>query len=359
MDEESPGQRKIIHCDADCFYAAIEMRDDPMLRGRPIAVGGSRDRRGVISTCNYEARRFGVHSAMSSAQALNLCPDLLLLPHRFDAYREASQQIREVFFEYTDLVEPLSLDEAYLDVSEADNCRGSATRMAEEIRQKVRERVGITVSAGVAPNKFLAKVASDWNKPDGLWVIPPAAVDEFVLDLPVERIHGVGKVTAAKLHRLGIRRCGDIRRWDRVELAERFGSFGMTLYNYSRGIDGRSVKPSHRRKSLSVEHTYPTDLQGFNACSQHLPELYRELSRRLDKLDGQYRVVKQFIKIKFNNFQSTTMEVLSETPRISLFQHLCRQAYERQSLPVRLLGMGVRLLDLQEGENPQQLVLFE
>ena len=195
--------RKIIHCDCDCFYAAIEMRDDPALVGRPLAVGGKPDSRGVVATCNYEARAFGVRSAMPTSRALRLCPELILVPPDFERYRAASRQILAIYRDYTALVEPLSLDEAYLDVSGVDRCRGSATLMAEEIRARIRAEVGITASAGIAPNKFLAKIASDWNKPDGQFVIRPDDVDAFVLELPVSKLFGVGKVTAAKLEQLG------------------------------------------------------------------------------------------------------------------------------------------------------------
>ncbi|MDR2032082.1 MAG: DNA polymerase IV, partial [Azoarcus sp.] len=210
--------RKIIHCDCDCFYAAVEMRDDPSLRGKPLAVGGRPEARGVIATCNYEARAFGVHSAMSTAHALRLCPRIILLPPDFRRYRAASRQILAIYRDYTPRVEPLSLDEAYLEVSGLERCQGSATRMAEEIRARIRAEVRITASAGIAPNKFLAKVASDWNKPDGQFVVRPQEVDAFVAALPVEKIFGVGKVTAARLQKCGVRTCGDLRAWDLARL---------------------------------------------------------------------------------------------------------------------------------------------
>jgi DNA polymerase-4 len=340
---DDPFLRKIIHCDADCFFAALEMRDDPSLVGRPIAVGGAADRRGVISTCNYPARVFGVHSAMATATAKRLCPELILLPHRFDVYKLASQQIRDIFYQYSEQVEPLSLDEAFIDVTTADACRGSATLIAEEIRQRIFDEVGITVSAGVAPNKFLAKVGSDWNKPNGLCVITPPEVDDFVKQLPITRIHGVGKVTAEKMHGLGIYHCGDLRDFNVYQLSERFGSFGPRLHQLSYGIDHRPVKNSRRRKSLSVEHTYSLDLSSIDSCLQQLPTLFQQLSTRLDKLEG-YDINKQFVKIKFNNFQSTTMECVAQgVPRISVCRELFRQAFARgNGLPVRLLGLGVR-----------------
>ena len=210
MNSNADPGRKIIHIDADCFYAAVEVRDNPALKGKPIAVGGSATRRGVVATASYEARKFGVHSAMASATALKRCPGLILIPGRMAVYREASRQMQEIYVDYADLVEPLSLDEAFLDVSQSPHCRGSATLIAEEIRQRIFDRVGITVSAGIAPNKFLAKVASDWNKPNGQFVVTPDRVADFLSELPVRKIWGVGKVTAQRLEKQGIKTCADV-----------------------------------------------------------------------------------------------------------------------------------------------------
>jgi DNA polymerase-4 len=245
-------QRKIIHVDCDCFYAAIEMRDDPSLASKPLAVGGSADRRGVIATCNYEARSYGVRSAMASGQALKLCPDLLIVKPRMDVYKAVSREIQSIFRDYTDLIEPLSLDEAYLDVTASPHFAGSATRIAQDIRRRVSQELHITVSAGVAPNKFLAKIASDWKKPNGLFVITPDQVEDFVAALPVNKLHGVGKVTADKLGRLGIRTCSDLREWNKLALVKEFGSFGERLWGLARGIDDRIVHNDSRRQSVSV-----------------------------------------------------------------------------------------------------------
>lgn len=351
-----PTQRKIIHIDADCFYAAVEMRDNPVLKGIPMAVGGSSDRRGVITTCNYEARAFGVHSAMPTATAMRKCPDLTLVKPRFDAYREASAVMREIFFDYTELVEPLSLDEAFLDVSETRQCQGSATLIARDIRARVQQHLDITVSAGVAPNKFLAKVASDWEKPNGLTVIAPEDVNEFVRTLPVKKIFGVGKVTAAKLNRQGIETCGDLRQFDAFELTKRFGSFGKRLHELSHGIDDRAVKPSRRRKSLSVENTYASDLAGFAECQSRLPSLLEELERRLGEVDDDYVPAKAFVKIKFNDFTQTTVERHDSTADLETLSQLLAEGLERKGLPVRLLGVGVRFRD---AAIATQLALFE
>ncbi len=352
--------RKIIHIDADCFYAAIEMRDDPSLRGRPIAVGGDATRRGVISTCNYEAREYGVHSAMATSQALRQCPHLLIVPHHFEKYRQASTVMREIFEDYTSLIEPLSLDEAYLDVTDSSRCKGSATLMAQEIRERVEDALSITVSAGIAPNKFLAKVASDWQKPDGMTVINPTEVDEFVFKLPVAKISGVGKVTAGKMRQVGIITCGDLRALSHQELAEVFGSFGPRLYELCRGRDERSVKIYRRRKSLSVEHTYAQDLDSLDECLLKLPDLFDEMISRLDiHLDKypeeSYEVAKAFVKIKFADFTSTTLERVDTQARLGDYRRLLQQAYERSDQPVRLLGVGVRFAEPQHDEEPDDV----
>lgn len=351
--------RKIIHVDCDCFYASVEMRDDSGLRGRPIAVGGDPGKRGVLTTCNYEAREYGIRSAMASAHALRLCPDLIIVPVNMGKYRQVSQEIRKIFFEYTDLVEPLSLDEAYLDVSLSECCRGSATLMAEEIRQRVFETTGVTVSAGVAPNKFLAKVASDWHKPNGLFVVTPEQSGEFVRALPVNKIFGVGKVTAQKLERLGVETCGDLQAFSIFELDEKFGKFGRALYDFARGEDDRPVKPSRRRKSLSIENTYDSDIVSLEALLAKLPDLYVAFKGRLNRLDDTYQVTKSFVKLKFSDFTSTTLERGVKQPAIADFREMLAEAWQRSSLDVRLIGIGVRFIDLSDAGQMRQLQLFE
>lgn len=349
--------QKIIHVDADCFYAAIEMRDNPALQHKAIAVGGDPGRRGVISTCNYAARAFGVHSAMASKTAIRLCPHLVLLPHRFEVYREASRKMRDVFLQYTDLVEPLSLDEAFLDVTNSVDFQGSATRIAQAIRTQIKSEVGITVSAGVAPNKFLAKVASDWQKPDGLYVIRPEQVADFVRELPVKRIFGVGKVTETKMLALGISTCADLQNWTEARLSEHFGSFGQRLFQLSRGEDDRQVKPNRLRKSLSVEHTYASDIEGVGECCACIPELFRELEARLLKLNTDFFVAKCFVKVKFSDFSSTTLERTGAPVSEESFLGLLKEALDRKGMPVRLLGVGVRFID-RDLNNVRQLDLF-
>ncbi len=321
-----------------------------------MAVGGSADRRGVIATCNYEARAYGVRSAMSSRHAHQLCPDLLIVKPRFEAYREASREIQQIFRDYTDLIEPLSLDEAYLDVSDSQWFAGSATRIAEDIRRRVARSLRITVSAGVAPNKFLAKIASDWRKPNGLFVITPAEVEAFVCALPVARLHGVGKVTADKLSRLGIVTCEDLRAWARLALVREFGSFGERLWGLARGIDERIVQADSRRQSVSVENTYDTDLPDLDSCLQRLPELLATLTERIARMDSSYKPGKPFVKVKFHDFSQTTLEQAGAGRDLHSYQQLLSQAFARGAKPVRLLGVGVRLLDLRGAH--EQLELF-
>lgn len=358
MDTNGPqsSPRKIIHIDCDSFYASVEMLDDPSLKGRPIAVGGASDRRGVLCTCNYEARRFGVHSAMPTAQAKKLCPQLLVLPTRMSRYKEVSSQIHRIMHQYTDAIEPLSLDEAYLDVTAKNHLQGSATRMAQAIRQEVADTIGVTVSAGVAPNKFLAKIASDWNKPNGLCVITPEQVADFVTRLPVAKIHGVGKVTNQKLQQLGIVTCGDIQQQSPLALARRFGKFGEHLHQLAQGIDHRPVKTTRQRKSLSVEHTYPQDLSNLDKCIHQLPKLTSELNDRLARLKQKMAIKKSFVKVKFHDFTTTTMECCVNEPELDIYQQLCADAFKRGNRPVRLLGVGVRFHT--PANTAQQLCLW-
>ena len=351
----NPPARKIIHCDCDCFYASVEMRDNPALRDVPVAVGGRPDQRGVVATCNYEARRYGIHSAMATAQALKLCPHLVVLPPAMEKYRAASRQILAIYGDYTELVEPLSLDEAYLDVTDSPHCKGSATLIAQEIRQRIFATVGITASAGVAPNKFVAKIASDWNKPDGLFLVRPSEVDAFVAALPVKKLFGVGKVTAAKLNKLGADTCADLRSWTLHDLQHHFGTFGTRLSELCRGIDQRVVSNSHERKSVSVEETYTPDVPDLPACFARMPELFDSLNGRIKRCGAEKQVHKLFVKLRFADFSQTTVECVGGAPHMALYEKLMETGYLRGKQPVRLLGMGVRL---GEAENLEQLSLF-
>ncbi|AUV02474.1 DNA polymerase IV [Phytobacter ursingii] len=349
--------RKIIHVDMDCFFAAVEMRDNPTLRDIPIAIGGSRVQRGVISTANYPARKYGVRSAMPTAMALKLCPHLTLLPGRFEAYREASQQIREIFSRYTSLIEPLSLDEAYLDVTDSPHCHGSATLMAEEIRRTIFRETQLTASAGIAPVKFLAKIASDLNKPDGQYVIAPADVPVFLRTLPLSKIPGVGKVSAAKLETLGLRTCEDVQNSDLAMLLKRFGKFGRVLWERSQGIDERDISSDRLRKSVGVERTLIEDIHEWEECEAIInQQLYPELERRLSKIKPDLLIARQGVKLKFADFQLTTQEhVWPRLNKDDLLATARKTWNERRSgRGVRLVGLHVTLLDPQ---LERQLVL--
>ncbi|MGB0157215.1 MAG: DNA polymerase IV [Luminiphilus sp.] len=338
-------QRKIIHIDADCFYAAIEMRDNPELQGIPMAVGGSAERRGVLTTCNYDARAYGVRSAMPTAQAMRLCPQLTVVPPQMHKYREASKVMRGIFANFTEIIEPLSLDEAYLDVSEVSDETLTATRIAKAIRQQVREELDITVSAGVSVNKFIAKVASDWKKPDGLTVVPPDEVDAFVAALSVKKIPGVGAVTADKMHRYGLRTCADVRQWSLHNLRRRFGKFGVVLHERARGRDERPVQPSRVRKSVSVERTFAEDVSGPAEWAPVIERLYISLMERIEAAKAWHAIDKAFIKLKFNDFTTTTVERVGTKAVEDDYRDLLLEGWERKSKPVRLIGLGVRLSD--------------
>jgi DNA polymerase-4 len=272
-----------------------------------------------------------------------------------EKYRAASRQILDIYGDYTDLVEPLSLDEAYLDVSASPHCKGSATLIAQEIRQRIFETVGITASAGVAPNKFVAKIASDWNKPDGLFLVRPDEVDAFVAALPVKKLFGVGKVTAAKLNNLGAQTCADLRSWTLLELQHHFGSFGARLHDLCRGIDNREVSNSRERKSVSCEETYTPDVPDLAACLALLPELYDSLLGRVKRCGAGQNVNKLFAKLRFANFTQTTVECVGREPNLAQFEKLMETGFARGKQPVRLLGLGVRL---GEAASLEQLSLF-
>ncbi|CAI1709955.1 DNA polymerase IV [Serratia proteamaculans] len=342
--------RKIIHVDMDCFFAAVEMRDDPSLRDIPLAIGGSADRRGVISTANYPARRYGVHSAMSTAMALKLCPHLKLLPGRMAAYKEASQHIREIFARYTPLIEPLSLDEAYLDVTDCSQCNGSATLIAEQIRQTISDELNLTASAGIAPIKFLAKIASELNKPNGQYVITPAQVPAFLQQLPLSKIPGVGKVTAKRLEEVGLITCADVQQYDLVLLLKRFGKFGRVLWERCQGIDLREVSSERLRKSVGVERTLAEDIHDWEDCETLIVDkLYPELELRLRKVKPDLHIARQGVKLKFQDFQQTTQEhvwpVLNKDDLINVARQVWRE--RREGRGVRLVGLHVTLLDPQ------------
>lgn len=344
--------RKIIHVDCDCFFAAVEMRDNPGLKNIPIAIGGDSHRRGVLCTANYAARAYGVKSAMPTKMALQLCPDLLVLPTNFDKYKEASRQIIEIFKHYTDVIEVVSIDEAFLDVTDVKGYQNSATHIAKAIKEEVYRRVGITVSAGVAPNKFLAKVASDWQKPDGLYVITPDKVDAFVKMLPIEKISGVGKVTAEKLHQLGVHTCEDLQRLSLDTLVGNVGKFAQRLRQYSFGVDTRCVESRRERKSCSIEKTFEQDLS-YQDVLKSLPLLLKGLSERLVEYES-YTHKSLVVKMKFKDFHQTTVEQAGLALTLDNLQRLLSDAYQRREMRIRLIGIGMKF-----NQETLQLELFK
>ena len=342
----------------DCFYAAIEMRDFPELANKPIAVGGDAHQRGVIATCNYLARDFGVHSAMPTAQALKLCRQLVLQPVRMDVYKKESQYIQAIFRRYTDLVEPLSLDEAYLDVTKSTHCQGSATWIAQDIRAKIFQTRGLTASAGIAPNKSLAKIVSDWHKPNGQMVIRPEDVDSFILKVPVRKLFGIGPKMEEKMSHLNIKTCADLQHYSIKDLFQEFGTMGQRLYELARGIDHRPVNPNRIRKSISVEKTYSKDLPDSEACLTALPDLIKRLELRMQRVGKLAGIHTLFVKLKFKDFQQTTVERMSNTIDAIMLQQLIQEGFSRKRMPVRLLGVGIRLKHDQTNSS-MQLSLFD
>lgn len=337
----------------DCFYAAIEVRENPLLAGKPVAVGGQSNR-GVLTTCNYEARKFGCRSAMPTYRALQLCPKLVLLPPRFELYRSVSQSVREILLNYTPLVEPLSLDEAYLDVTAREEY---GWNLAKEIRQNIFETTKITASAGIAPNKMLAKIASDWRKPDGQFAVTPEQVESFMRDLPVRKIWGVGPKSAQRLEKRSIHTCGQLQNLSRTELFSLFGGFGSELYDLCRGIDDRPVEPARIRKSMSTERTFERNLHHLEECVQQLKPLYEELGKDLAKKKSQLVINKAFIKLKFADFKQTTRECLCPEPDFEVYLKLLEEAFQRSSEGVRLIGVGVRFRDDEPEAGVEQLNL--
>ena len=352
--------RKIIHIDMDAFYAAIEQRDRPELMGKPLVVGGSPHSRGVVATCSYEARQYGIHSAMASAQALKRCPEVIFIKPRFDTYRAVSQEIREIFCSYTELVEPLSLDEAYLDVTDAGEER-SATRIACAIKDDILRRTGLTGSAGVSYNKFLAKIASDMDKPDGLFVVTPQEGEDFVEGLPMRKFHGVGRVTEQKMKTLGIETGADLKRWSLEKLVEIFGKVGHYYYHAARGLDHRPVEPGRVRKSVGAETTFVEDLHKPEEMLEHLRERACRVSEILVNKELTGRTVT--VKVKFSDFslvtRSRTLDhaLLGRNEMLSLLPELLEKAGVRRH-SVRLLGVSVSNLCPSGSDDRRQLDLL-
>ena len=343
--------RKIIHLDMDAFFAAVEMRDNPALRNVPMAVGGSSDRRGVLATSNYEARKFGVRSAMPTAHAMKLCPQLVLVKPNFKKYSEASHLVFEIFEEFSEQVEGLSMDEAFLDVSDSELFQGSATLMAQEIRKEIFKRTGLTASAGIAPNKLIAKLASDINKPNGIFTVAPHQVESFIAKVPIERIWGVGKVTAKRMHELGIKSCLDMQSYTCSDLIHHFGRFGETLHGFCRGEDDREVETEHERKSLGTEETFSQDISSFEEMKRHVQRMVQEVKDSLE--DYQDKTIKNLhVKIKYLDFKQTTIERQLPLTEES-FLLLLEERWAQDPRPVRLLGVGVKFCESKILSNVQ------
>ncbi|HKT84823.1 MAG TPA: DNA polymerase IV [Novosphingobium sp.] len=359
-DEEADGLRKVIHVDMDAFYASVEQRDDPSLRGRPVAVGGSSGR-GVVGAASYEARRFGVRSAMPSARAVRLCPELVFRKPRFEVYREVSQQIRAIFHDYTPHVEPLSLDEAYLDVTADLKGIGSATRIAEEIRRRIKAETGLTASAGVSYNKFLAKLASDQNKPDGLCVIRPGEGASFVAMLPVRRFHGVGPRGAEKMARLGIDTGADLRAKDLAFLRQHFGSFAEYLYRAARGVDLRQVRADRPRKSVGGERTFFEDIAGAETLRETMDSIVDIVWDRIERARARGRTVT--LKLRYADFRTLTRarslpHFVSGKDEFGQIGHALLSDLMPLPQPIRLMGLTLSALEqesagaAEEGQLP-------
>ena len=351
--------RKIIHIDMDAFFASIEQRDFPELQGKPVVVGGA-GKRGVVAAASYEARKFGVFSAMPSSIALRKCPELIFVKHRFDVYKDVSQQIRNIFLEYTDLVEPLSLDEAYLDVTANKKGLKSATLIAQQIKSKIKGKTGLTASAGVSINKFLAKVASDQDKPDGLFVITPKQAETFVNNLPIEKFFGIGKVTAKKMHELGISKGYELRMRTLEELTSRFGKAGKYYYNIARAIDNREVNPNRIRKSLGAERTFEDDLTTSDEILNQTCNIANILIERMNVSKTRGKTLT--LKLKYNDF-----DVIN---RSKTFGHYITDADEihqisreliKKELPaekgIRLIGLTISNLEPKQDDAAKQLTL--
>jgi DNA polymerase-4 len=352
--------RKIIHIDMDAFFASVEQLDNPELRGKPVAVGGSGERH-VVAAASYEARKFGVRSAMPSVTARKLCPGLIFVRHRFERYQEISEQVFEIFREYTNLVEPLSIDEAFLDVTNDKKGICSASLIARSIKDEIKIRTGLTASAGISVNKFLAKIASDINKPDGICLIPPENAEKFIEELPIEKFYGIGKVTAERMHKLGIHSGYDLKQWDLLSLIRNFGKAGKFYFDIVRGIDERPVEINSERKSIGTELTYEKDLTTRFEIIAELYKVEKELMERIEHSGTTGRTVT--LKVKFSDFRQITRSRTLQN-YISNFQTLHEEVTEiRKSLnlegtKIRLLGVSISNLESDDCKD-RQLFLFD
>lgn len=346
--------RKIIHVDMDAFYASVEQRDNPDYRGKPVAVGGSPEHRGVVAASSYEARQFGIHSAMPSRTAVQRCPNLIFVRPRFDVYRQVSDQIHAIFHEYTDLVEPLALDEAYLDVTVNKKGLPSATLIAKEIKERIRHETQLTASAGISINKFLAKTASGVRKPDGLYLIPPDKAEAFIEQLPIEDFYGIGPKTAEKMRNLGVMTGADLKRWTEQDLLRRFGKVGSFYYNIVRGYDDRPVMPNRIRKSIGAEESFAHDLSDEQSMVSALQEIAETVKRRMDESETTGRTLT--LKVKYADYTQVTRsrtiaEWISDTDQMISIALELLDTTEVQTRNARLLGISISNLSCEEEES--------
>jgi DNA polymerase-4 len=352
--------RKIIHIDMDAFFASVEQLDNPELRGKPVAVGGSGER-SVVAAASYEARKFGVKSAMPSVTAKRLCPELIFVHHHFERYHEISSMIFEIFKEFTDIVEPLSIDEAFLDVTSDKQKIGSATVIARKIKAEIKDKTGLTASAGISINKFLAKIASEVKKPDGLFIIKPEEAEKYIEELPIEKFYGIGKVTAEKMHKLGIHKGADLKIWDLYSLVRNFGKIGAFYFDIVRGIDDRPVEPFSERKSVGTELTFEKDLTSNFEIVAELYKIEKELMSRLAEAGTSGRTIT--LKVKFSDFrQITRSRTLQSYVRDfdSLHKVVAeiRKSLELPGSRIRLLGVSISNLETDECAD-RQMLLFD
>jgi len=343
----------------DAFFASVEQRDDPSLRGKPVVVGGRPDSRGVVAAASYEARQFGIHSAMPCSQAYRKCPQTVFVKPRFDAYKEISQQIRQIFHQYSDLIEPLSLDEAYIDVTQNKIGQSSATIVAQEIREKILQTTGLTASAGVSYNKFLAKIASDVNKPNGIKIVLPEEGASFVAELPIGRFYGVGKVTEKKMKKLGIYSGADLRAQSRLFLSRHFGSSGSYFYDVSRGIDNREVKVSRGiRRTMSNESTFSTDINDMDELLEQIERLSRKIVDDCRKKDQYGKTVT--VKVKYADFQQVTrsqtfQQTVREYEQVFSVSKKLLLSTEAGSRKIRLLGVGISSFEGKQQQDERMM----
>lgn len=356
--------RKIIHIDMDAFYASVEQRDFPQYKGQPLIVGGRPESRGVVAACSYEARRFGIHSAMPCSRAARLCPQAIFVRPRFSVYRECSKQIHEIFKRFTQQIEPLSLDEAFLDVTGSEHCQGSATRIARQIKSAIQQELNLTASAGVSYNKFLAKIASDLDKPDGLAVIRPEQAEDFIASLPIRQFFGIGKATEAKMHRLGIRNGADLRRIGHADLVRNFGKAGVFYNNIARGIDERPVRASRKRKSIGKETTFAED----SLDRQQIVQILNDIAVSLEAILQDKKLLARTVtlKVKYADFQQITRSLTADVPITGAeqIQQQIAGLLDRTHVgvqPVRLVGLSLsNLMPVNpSSETKQQLPLFD